>query len=305
MGARWYDPTAAQFRTRDTVFGELQTPVSLNRYTYGFANPLLYWDPDGRFPQLGPLIDGQVRTRQAAQKQAKANKKAAEVRAQKVYDAASSRSRKSSDEMQDAVLIGFFRWWHGAKESFTPRYCALLDKSCEEPSPNIDLWAEAAALLDSIEEFLSPYPAEGDPLYDEYVAGELEIGIIYPPFGGRFPGSGPRVGPTAPPSLVGASYGRTGIVVQNPGLSIQGFGGSVKPGHAIHQIVSRGVTPNQLLNTIRNPVVVLEQAGGRYLYLTDEAAVVMRGDGQVVTAWTKSEFLPHIQAILQDVLGVP
>ncbi|MCP4309497.1 MAG: hypothetical protein GY788_32405, partial [bacterium] len=31
------------------------TPVSLNRYTYGYANPLLYWDPDGR---LGNVVDG-------------------------------------------------------------------------------------------------------------------------------------------------------------------------------------------------------------------------------------------------------
>lgn len=51
MGARWYDPTGAQFRSRDTIFGELSTPVSLNRNTYGFANPLVFWDPDGRFAQ--------------------------------------------------------------------------------------------------------------------------------------------------------------------------------------------------------------------------------------------------------------
>ncbi|MEM9202822.1 MAG: RHS repeat-associated core domain-containing protein [Actinomycetota bacterium] len=52
MGARWYDPTNAQFRSRDTVFGELSTPISLNRYTYAFANPIRYWDPDGRCSQF-------------------------------------------------------------------------------------------------------------------------------------------------------------------------------------------------------------------------------------------------------------
>ncbi|MEM9202824.1 MAG: RHS repeat-associated core domain-containing protein [Actinomycetota bacterium] len=50
MGARWYDPTNAQFRSRDTVFGELTTPISLNRYTYAWANPINMWDPDGRKP---------------------------------------------------------------------------------------------------------------------------------------------------------------------------------------------------------------------------------------------------------------
>lgn len=68
MGARWYDPTGAQFRSRDTIFGELSTPVSLNRNTYGFANPLVFWDPDGRFAQQGPLIDGEFATARAAQR---------------------------------------------------------------------------------------------------------------------------------------------------------------------------------------------------------------------------------------------
>jgi len=49
MGARWYEPGTASFLTRDTVQGDLSSPVSLNRYTYGFADPLEYLDPDGRF----------------------------------------------------------------------------------------------------------------------------------------------------------------------------------------------------------------------------------------------------------------
>jgi RHS repeat-associated protein len=49
MGARWYSGADAVFRSRDTVFGELRTPISLNRYTYAWANPNTYWDPDGRY----------------------------------------------------------------------------------------------------------------------------------------------------------------------------------------------------------------------------------------------------------------
>jgi RHS repeat-associated protein len=58
MGARWYAPNDAAFTTRDTVFGELETPISLNRYTYAHANPLLYFDPDGRDPRYVPYVDG-------------------------------------------------------------------------------------------------------------------------------------------------------------------------------------------------------------------------------------------------------
>jgi RHS repeat-associated protein len=45
QGARWYQPAWATFLSRDTVMGELATPVSLNRYTYANNNPLRYWDP--------------------------------------------------------------------------------------------------------------------------------------------------------------------------------------------------------------------------------------------------------------------
>ncbi len=53
--ARWYDGGWTAFLSRDTVFGEQGSPVSLNRYTYASNNPLSYWDPDGR---KGLRIDG-------------------------------------------------------------------------------------------------------------------------------------------------------------------------------------------------------------------------------------------------------
>lgn len=54
MGARWYQPGTGTFTARDTVFGQLRSPVSLNRYTYANGDPLQYFDPDGRF-SLGGL----------------------------------------------------------------------------------------------------------------------------------------------------------------------------------------------------------------------------------------------------------
>ena len=47
MGARHYQPSTATFTSRDTYNGRLDTPVSLNRYTYAHNNPLNMWDPDG------------------------------------------------------------------------------------------------------------------------------------------------------------------------------------------------------------------------------------------------------------------
>jgi len=73
--------------------------------------------------------------------------------------------------------------------------------------------------------------------------------------------------------LLGTSYGRTGTVVQNPGLRIKGFEGSAQPGHAINQIINRGVKPEVLLDTMRNPRVVLQQAGERLTTLIDSPQI--------------------------------
>jgi RHS repeat-associated protein len=59
MGARWYQPGTGTFTTRDTIFGMLKTPISLNRYTYAQGDPLQFFDPDGHWPAF---VDRAVKT---------------------------------------------------------------------------------------------------------------------------------------------------------------------------------------------------------------------------------------------------
>jgi RHS repeat-associated protein len=49
MGARGYDAVTGRFTQVDTVVGDLTSPVTLNRYTYGNADPLNHFDPDGHW----------------------------------------------------------------------------------------------------------------------------------------------------------------------------------------------------------------------------------------------------------------
>jgi RHS repeat-associated protein len=44
FGARYYDPDTARFITQDSYLGEPNTPPSLHRYLYAYANPTVYVD---------------------------------------------------------------------------------------------------------------------------------------------------------------------------------------------------------------------------------------------------------------------
>jgi len=63
------------------------------------------------------------------------------------------------------------------------------------------------------------------------------------------------------PSLIGKSHG-LGTVVENPGLAIKGFQGSRTPGHALNQIINRGISPSVLRDTVASPPAVLRQGSG-------------------------------------------
>jgi hypothetical protein len=108
------------------------------------------------------------------------------------------------------------------------------------------------------------------------------------------------------PASLGKSYsGR--VVVDNPQIKITGFQGSSNPNtpiHALDRTIARGVSPQNIVNTMRSPSVVLEQNGGSsYMYLSNEAAVVIRPDGEVVTVWGAPDFNANTLQILQDAAG--
>ncbi|WP_426984539.1 RHS repeat domain-containing protein [Brevibacillus borstelensis] len=51
LRARYYDPTVGRFISEDTDKGQVDNPLSLNRYTYTWNNPLRYLDPTGNKPE--------------------------------------------------------------------------------------------------------------------------------------------------------------------------------------------------------------------------------------------------------------
>lgn len=51
--SRYYDPQTGRFLTEDPHPGNIQSSPSLHRYTYSYANPTTFVDPDGRFAESG------------------------------------------------------------------------------------------------------------------------------------------------------------------------------------------------------------------------------------------------------------
>ena len=56
LRARSYDPSTGRFISQDTWEGDYQNPISLNKWVYGYSNPLKYSDPSGKNPIVGCMV---------------------------------------------------------------------------------------------------------------------------------------------------------------------------------------------------------------------------------------------------------
>ncbi len=55
LRARYYDPGVGRFVTRDRHPGNSRDPLTMNKYLYGNANPMLYVDPSGHVGVIGVM----------------------------------------------------------------------------------------------------------------------------------------------------------------------------------------------------------------------------------------------------------
>ena len=106
------------------------------------------------------------------------------------------------------------------------------------------------------------------------------------------------------PSNIGKFYKGAGTVVESSPISeIKGiFTGNVKdPHHFINRVIERGLSPNIIMDTFKNPKVILSQwKGQRFRYITDKACIVVNKDGEIVTGWLKDEFGDVLNQILKE-----
>ena len=56
LRARYYNTESASFITEDSYLGDLKNPLTLNRYLYCLANPVMYVDPSGMFSNEDAVV---------------------------------------------------------------------------------------------------------------------------------------------------------------------------------------------------------------------------------------------------------
>ncbi len=93
--------------------------------------------------------------------------------------------------------------------------------------------------------------------------------------------------------IPGAAFGKLGKVVTNPGLKITSIST-----HAMNQAITRGVTSPTILSIVRNPLVVLQQGSGNFLYLSKSGAAVLTAEGKLVTTYGSQFFDDTIKGIV-------
>lgn len=98
--------------------------------------------------------------------------------------------------------------------------------------------------------------------------------------------------------LAGRTYGKLGTVVAYPPtITMVGFASQ----HALDRAVGREVTTQDRFETLKSPVVVLEQrSGAQYLFISERAAVVINTMGKLITTYGVRDFDANITQLLRD-----
>ena len=103
---------------------------------------------------------------------------------------------------------------------------------------------------------------------------------------------------------VGAKVGKLGKIVKPTSGKITGFFRKYaeKPYHGLDRIIERGVSPEILQDTVLAPLIKFQQSGGKMLYLSKQAGIVLDNTGKVVTAYSSKQFKPFIKNIINKII---
>ncbi|MED4912207.1 hypothetical protein P9761_29110 [Brevibacillus centrosporus] len=100
---------------------------------------------------------------------------------------------------------------------------------------------------------------------------------------------------------LGKTYKNLGTVVgTSPITKITGIS-QQNAGHFLERVIERGISPQTILDTLRNPSVITTQwKGERYAYISKEAVIIVDKTGKLVTGWLKDDFSDAVRQIIKE-----
>ncbi|MGH6812164.1 MAG: hypothetical protein ACREDM_07390 [Methylocella sp.] len=172
--------------------------------------------------------------------------------------------------------------WSGGEANFTP--VAFRSRRGRHGRGGID---SIRSFLDRLRELLKA--KEGEPPHEEDAKPENEPPKASPP---ELEVAAPK-----PSDFIGQDFGKSGIGVEKPDLDIGEFSR-----HATRRVDEYGAELSDLQSTVEDPLVVLKQSDGRFLFLSETAVVILDRSGKVITIYTAPQFDTEIRQILDYVL---
>lgn len=241
LRARYYDPQVGRFISEDTYKGQVDNPLSLNRYTYTHNNPLRYVDRNGH-EISEPWGNGGI----------------------------------NKDEN------GILRTQSGKGNVYWDYYNKQYKSKGVNSVPQQIRTEFTGNATDSLAWMNNPY-----------VQG-ISIAL------GMFTGTGELQLASKAVNL-GKTYKNLGTVVANSPINkITGIS-QQNAGHFIERVIERGISPQTILDTLRNPTVITSQwKGERFAYITQEAVIIVDKTGKLVTGWLKEDFTDAVRQVLKE-----
>jgi hypothetical protein len=98
---------------------------------------------------------------------------------------------------------------------------------------------------------------------------------------------------------LGTQFDKLGKLVSNPKITVDW---TKTTAHGLERMAERGVTP-KMVQTWMNTGKVLQQTNDKFLYITQQGAVVVNKAGQVITAYGNKYFDSNMQAVVKQLFG--
>jgi len=99
---------------------------------------------------------------------------------------------------------------------------------------------------------------------------------------------------------IGTDFGRLGVLIENKGTQIVNW--SITTTHGMERMAERGVTQGMVNEWVRTGHA-LQQSGGQTLFITQQGAVAVTPIGQILTAYTSTQFDANMLRIIEMLFG--